>query len=374
MDLADEAFRLQRIGQSQQAQTLFKEALDLEREAALLLPATQESEPSRAILFRSAAALAYNAEDYEAAERLVAYGLTGFPPSEIKEELKNLYEDINFKRHLQVSGIVLSENQWLMSIYGNVTSFGGTLVEPLLTRVDRITALFYRTVERMLGVDYRVTGSSRKEIKDAYGLYVNTFAPASFAVSFQIGAPDPQMQLWEHEPVRPLEADSVIDELMQCLELWESGKSDELKEQIDNKVYYENFIGIVKQIAPDGDDVKIVGFKSVRHGRERPLILRRTRAKIRPSVQLTDAQPSIQGETEKATFTGILKYASSPQTKPFGSVHVFDAEGVMHPIRVPISLMKDVVRPYYEERVIVAAEKRGDNYYLEDIDGAPLTE
>jgi hypothetical protein len=124
MDLADEAFRLQRTGRTREAQPLFKQALDLEREAALLLPATQESEPSRAILFRSAAALAYNAEDYEEAERLIAYGLSGFPPSEIKEELKNLYEDINFKRHLQVSGIVLSENQWLMSIYGNVTSFG----------------------------------------------------------------------------------------------------------------------------------------------------------------------------------------------------------------------------------------------------------
>jgi hypothetical protein len=244
----------------------------------------------------------------------------------------------------------------------------GTLVEPLLTRVDRITALFYRTVERLLGVDYRTTGSSRRRSKTRMDCTLARSLPASFAVSFQIGVPDPQLQLWDHKPIRPLEADSVVDELMTCLELWDSGKSDVLKEMISNDAYYENFIGIVKQIAPDGEDVKVVGFKTVRHGRERPLTLRRTRVKIRPIVQLSDAQPSLRGVVEKATFTGILKYASSPQTRRFGTVHVFDADGMMHPIRVPIALMKDVVQPYYEERVIVAAERRGDDYYLEDID------
>jgi hypothetical protein len=367
MDLAEEAFRLQRRGLDKQALPLFAKALELEREAALILPVREESEPSRSILFRSAASLAYNAEDYEAAERLIAHGLSGYPPPEIKEELKNLYEDINFRRHLQANGIALSENQWLMSIHGNATSFGGTLVEPLLTRVDRVTALFYRTVERLLGVEYRITGGSKKEIKDVYGLYLNAFAPSSFAVSFQIGAPDPQLELLDHKPKLKIGPDSVVDELMQCLELWENGKSEKLKERIDNEIYYENFIGIAKQIAPDGDDIKTVGFKAVRKGRERPVTLRKTRVKILPTTQVNEIEiPHL----ERVTFKGILKYASTPLTKDFGTVHLSAAEG-MHSIKVPISLMKDVVRPYYEEPVLIAAIKRGDKYYLEDIDRAP---
>ena len=367
MDLAEEAFGLQRRGLDKRAQSLFIKALALEREAALSLPLTEDSEPSRSILFRSAASLAYNAEDYETAERLVAQGLSGYPPLEIKEELKNLYEDINFKRHLYANGIVLSENQWLMSIHGNATSFGGTLVEPLLSRVDRVTALFYRTVERLLGVEYRITGSSKKEIKDSYGLYLNAFAPSSFAVSFQIGTPDPQLQLVDHKQRPEVGPDFVVDELMQCLELWENGKSEKLKERIDNEVYYENFIGIAKQIAPDGDDVKTVGFKAVRKGRERPVTLRKSRVKIR---QLPEVPEISISHVERVTFEGILKYASTPQTKDFGTVHLSAAEGT-HSIKVPISLMKDVVRPYYEEPVLVAAIKKGDKYYLEDIDRAP---
>ena len=45
------------------------------------------------------------------AQRLVAQGLAGYPPPEIQEELKNLYEDINFNHHLKLQGITLSKNQ-----------------------------------------------------------------------------------------------------------------------------------------------------------------------------------------------------------------------------------------------------------------------
>jgi len=365
MDLAEEAFSHRRKGHEDKAKRLFLEALELEQAAALLLPVSKDSEPSRSILFRSAASLAYNAEDFDAAERLIAFGLSGYPPLEIRDELKNLYDDINFKHHLKAQGITLSTNQWLMSIYGNATSYGGTLVEPLMTRVDRITALFYRTVERMLGVEYRITGSSKKEIKDAYGLYLNAFAPSSFAVSFQIGAPSAQMELIDHKPIRQVGPDSVVDELMECLKLWETGKEDVLKERIENEIYYENFIGIAKQITPDGDDVKQVGFKTIRRGKERSLTLRKSRVRIR-EAQSDVRQLELQ-KPETLTFDGLLKFASTPQTKPYGTVHIIDVEG-SHSVRVPIGLMKDVVQPYYEELVSVTAGRRGDYYYLEDIE------
>jgi hypothetical protein len=365
MDLAEEAFSLRRKGQDDKAKRLFLEALELERTAALLLPVGEDSEPSRSILFRSAASLAYNAEDFDAAERLIAFGLSGYPPPEIRDELKNLYDDNNFEHHLKAQGITLSTNQWLMSIYGNATSYGGTLVEPLMTRVDRITALFYRTVERLLGVEYRITGSSKKEIKDAYGLYLNAFAPSSFAVAFQIGAPSAQMELIDHKPIRQVEPDSVVDELMECLKLWETGKEEVLKDRIENEIYYENFIGIAKQIIPDGDDVKQVGFKTVRKGKEKSLTLRKSRVRLREAT--TDIQQLELHRPDVMNFRGLLKFASTPQTKPYGTVHIIDAEG-SHSVRVPISLMKDVVQPYYEELVSVVAVKRGDYYYLEDIE------
>ena len=37
-------------------------------------------------------------------------------------------------------------------------------------------------------------------------------------------------------------------------------------------------------------------------------------------------------------------------------------------IKVPISLMKDVVQPYYEESVVIQGYKQNETLYLDEID------
>ena len=65
-----------------------------------------------------------------------------------------------------------------------------------MMRVDRVSKLFYRTVERLLKLPYRTNGGVSKDIKDHYGLCINAFIPSSFAVSFQIGQIDPRLELF----------------------------------------------------------------------------------------------------------------------------------------------------------------------------------
>ena len=69
---------------------LFRVALKLETEAADKVPKKKESEPSRSILYRSAATIAYRCREYAEAKRLIAEGLSGWPPPEIEKELKDL--------------------------------------------------------------------------------------------------------------------------------------------------------------------------------------------------------------------------------------------------------------------------------------------
>ena len=121
MNLAEEAFQAQKSGRESDAISLFGTALELEQKAANALPLAEESEPTRSILFRSAASLAFNSKNYRLADRLIARGLSGFPPPEIEEELKNLYEDVNFMRHLSSKGLLIDPNQWLMTISGDAT-------------------------------------------------------------------------------------------------------------------------------------------------------------------------------------------------------------------------------------------------------------
>ena len=201
-----------------------------------------------------------------------------------------------------------------------------------------------------------------------YGLYINAFLPGSFAVAFQVGRPDPQLSLFSDiEQPKTVEPETVIDEVMECFEILESGKPELLKERIDDENYYESFVGLAKQIAPDGDAVKLVGFKSLKNGEERPIALRKSREQLRGNVHLTAV-----AEDEKAvreSLKGTLMYASTPlRRSKLGTVKLIQSEtGTPFLIKVPIALMKDVVQPYYEERVAVTVYQKGKKLFLDEI-------
>ena len=369
MDLAEMAFRHRRRGEEDRAKSLFLEAMEMERKAALLLPAKQESEPSRSILYRSAASLAFNAAEFETADWLIANGLSGFPPHEIKEELKNLYDDVNFMRHLTAKGIELSDEQWLMTIAGNATAHGVTPVDQLLQRVEKLSTIFYRTVERLLKIPYRISGGVNKEIKDLYGLYVTALMPGSFAIKFQLGHPNPQLSLFADQvPRKPVDPDTVIDEVLKCFRIIESPEPRQLREHILDETYYENFVGLAKQIAPDGDQISVVGFTTMRNGKEGYLALRKNRQQLRETPELRPQGDTEREGVERKTYKGILRYASSPINRKFGTVKLNVAEtGSTLAVKVPISIMKDVVQPFYEERVVIVVSEKGNERYLEEV-------
>lgn len=63
-------------------------ALKFETAAADKVSKEKEFEPSRSILYRSAATIAIRCRKYKEAIRLANEGLSGFPPVEIKKELE----------------------------------------------------------------------------------------------------------------------------------------------------------------------------------------------------------------------------------------------------------------------------------------------
>lgn len=94
MDIAEKAFVAKRKGKLKETKKLSVEAFEYERDAALLLLDNFEIEPTRSLLFRSAACLAFDAENYSQARQMADYALQGNPPAEIKEELNDLLAEI----------------------------------------------------------------------------------------------------------------------------------------------------------------------------------------------------------------------------------------------------------------------------------------
>ncbi|WP_353933298.1 hypothetical protein WJM97_23420 (plasmid) [Okeanomitos corallinicola TIOX110] len=88
---------------------LSRQAFEKERLAAELITNDLTAEPTRSILYRSAATLAIDCGEIHSAERLIAVALSGNPPTEIAEELKDLFVQINIHKYFARRGLVFDE-------------------------------------------------------------------------------------------------------------------------------------------------------------------------------------------------------------------------------------------------------------------------
>ena len=105
MDLAEAAAVARLRGAIEQAAQLTRQAFEQETQAANLIASVLDAEPTRSVLHRSAASLASECGELRAAERLIATALSGNPPPEIAEELKDLFIQINLSQYLKRQGI-----------------------------------------------------------------------------------------------------------------------------------------------------------------------------------------------------------------------------------------------------------------------------
>ena len=103
MSLADKAIFVRSAGHIDEATDLTRQAFNKEREAAELVAENLDLEPTRSVLFRSAASLALECGELREAERLISMALSGCPPEEIAEELRDLLEDVLDKKAVRVS-------------------------------------------------------------------------------------------------------------------------------------------------------------------------------------------------------------------------------------------------------------------------------
>jgi hypothetical protein len=258
----------------------------------------------------------------------------------------------------------LSATEWKMTLLGSAVTKGVAQADQLLTRVEKVSTLVRRTVERKLHLPFQINRSLPDERRDRFGLFVKAMVPSSFAVVFQLGKPVHQLPLLTGE----LEPQEVVDEVLLCLEYIQFDEVDELKKRISDQDYFDNFVGLAKQIAPDGKDIKTVGFTVVRGGEDKPVSFRKNRREINAKFSRTRSE-GLDEEIEIITLEGILTYANTPNLKKFGMVKLRQ-EGIKKEasIYVPIGLMKDVVQPYYDEKVNVTVSIRKGKYYYEDMD------
>ena len=88
-----------RRGNEEEASQLFQQALELELKA--IGEITEPIEPTFSVLHRSAGWLALDCKQPRLAEQLACKALAGNPPEKIADELRDLWQQANFRRHFE---------------------------------------------------------------------------------------------------------------------------------------------------------------------------------------------------------------------------------------------------------------------------------
>lgn len=354
MDFAEMAEMAKLRGELEQATDLFRQAFEYERDAASSIESDAAAEPTRSVLYRSAASLALDYGDLREAERLIAIALVGDPPQGIAEELRDLLEQVYFQRHLELRGWTLDRDEVQLSIAGKSVGFGIASSDEFVDRIQNFEKLIYRTAERKSGAKYREQGGPKKAIRKDFEVYMSVPRAASFAVSLKVGATQSQ-------PTLPFEF-GILDELLACLELFDEANDEALKEKIPEKPYYRNFVGLARKLAPDGDDVNLVGFTRVRNGEEQRVALTR----LRDDISTVEQPDTAQQTEELVTVRGSLEYADGRGSRQ-GVIKLEEKDGKTYDIIVPEGMMSDIVRPLWGNQVIVKGYRTGKSIHLEDI-------
>jgi hypothetical protein len=364
MELADQATILRRTGDDAGARVLFRRAFELERSAAEFYAPKHDAEPTRSVLLRSAATLALDAGDASAAERLIATALTGTPPEAIANELRDLLEMVYFQRHLDLRGIKLESDEFQFAIEGQGIGFGIAPAGLFIGRVRDVETLLYRTAERKLGQPFRERRKRRKALDEGLQLYVSTPRAASFAVTFRVGA-SPQIEF----PETSL-ATTVVSEVLECLDLLNSGDTEALSARFDDEAYLRNFVGLAQSIAPDGDVVKSVGFTAVRANAEKRVSFTRPRAAIAvpEKPKSLKAAVAVRGDIQEVEveIVGVLLEADGTDAG-VGRVQVKTDDGKTELVIVPRGLMRDIVRPLFDEEVRVVGTRTSEGIRFKSI-------
>jgi hypothetical protein len=358
MELAQLALVARHSNEPERANVLARQAYELESQAAELVPYGESSEPTRSILYRSAASLAYQCKELADAQRLIAKGLSGYPPSDVENELKNLLMQVNFEKNLQSQDLALSQSDVQLSMRGNAVGLGVIPYKEFTRRVDNFFSLTTKTIQRRLGREFQSSGQAAK----MYRPFVPTLgAPTSgsFIITLKLVHPEETQQL-----SFLIDIEQLIDEVITGIDLVNKSDDRALRGLIKDETYYYHFVSLTREMAPDGDRVSSVGFTT----KSRAINLTRYHNDI-PLI----AQPQVQLDKEKLEVTTVIGKLDYAVAREKGVIGLTTEENRHFTISVHEGL-EDLVRSYFGQWVEVVGPHKGTSIYLRDIHPVDLDE
>lgn len=353
MELAQQAILARSHGEVRAAIELAGQACELEEQAARQIPTTSEAEPTRSILFRSAASLAYQAKDFGRAHRLIIQGLSGYPTAQTQQELSNLFDQVRFEHQLSERNAVIDQHSLELIMRGNSVGNGVIPYAEFAKRMERTKSLIDKTAQRLSGADYRRTGRS------PFIPMLEAPRAGSFIVTLRLEITEGQ-QL-------PLffDAAQVIDEVIAGIEFVDNNNEDGLRFLTKSDAYYNHFLSMTQDMAPDGTKISLVAFTSP----NRNATLSRTRKEIQ--IVTKPEQPVRERSLLPVNVEGVLDFAVSKTSKE--AMGLTTRDNVEFTIVVEEG-MDEYVRAYFKQQITVngLADMESRIIYLSSIEATDV--
>jgi hypothetical protein len=344
------------IGDEESVRHFLRTAYELEVAAAEKTIKRLALEPTRSVLFKSAAWLAFECGELREAERLACIGLSGNPPDEIADELREVIERVNFRRHLDLRGYILGDEELQVTLAGEDVMSGAASFQAVTERATNTIKLLYRTAQRKTGQPYK--DEIPPQLKKQITPYMTTPRAASFAFSIRFA------EVGDQGILPGLQRGvAVIDEFLTCTEFFIQNKIDLLKTRINSEAYFRNFLKLTEKIAPDGHDIKMVGFTAIQRGKTREVNLTIPQESIKATIQ-QDKAP-ITPKSEPIVLKGKLLFADAIGAQ--NTIKVLDPNGKKQKVTVPEGLMDDIVGPLWNRQVVVDGLRVNKVITLSDI-------
>lgn len=360
--LAAEAERAARLGDRAAAEELYRQAA--KAEAAALDDVGREKSRTRGVTAVSAVALWYKAHDLTRAERLahrcLATGdLPGFAQSQIRELLSLIWTT----ESAEATGVRFVPGDVLVSVKGGDVVYGGAPLDLIVKKVEGVQAALLRTVEMLLGREFRRRGGPPTDIQSMFKPWLFQAPAGSYQFAVRVQEPA-QMELWESD--RP-KIDQITGTFLQILHASATDPDTQMEALVPNKQYRDAFLNLSRNLAPTGRsferlDIRDAGAPAVVVASFEVETRQGLNAAIRRSTP-----PKIESPTESAeTIRGTLR--ALHLDKDWLEVTTTDNPPQHLKIEEAGDVLDDVVGPMVNRLVNVSIIRRGKKLVYQDIE------
>jgi hypothetical protein len=356
--LAAEAGLAARAGDCKGAEDLYAQAARAEVRA---LHELGSSKPRTfGITGVSGVALWYKARRYEEAQRL-AHRLLGTAtlPAFAIEQLQVLLQTIWSEQIRARAGIRFSRGEVLVSVKGGQVVSGGAPLDLIVSKVETIESLFYRTAEFLGGFPHRTRGPAPPGVQQRCRPWLFQAAPASY--QFAVAVEEPAQGELFGPPGPP--SDAIAQTFLTILRASAEDPDETLVSVVPDPSYRATFLKLARNLAPTGKSFSALEVRSPAD--PIPVTLRPdSRHSISEAIRRQFPRPSHDGVEE--TLHGVLRAVHLDKdwlevTLPGQSVTVYEVG----------EAVDDVIGPLVNKSVIVDAIRLpGGRYRFRDIQGA----